>query len=115
MKDLLGREIKVEDYIAYALTVGRSANLAVYQVREVFDDKVKAHKLTESYGWMNGEHPSLKGVKRKYVKYQYNSQLNKYEYFEMTPEEKSKVDSSTTTLKMPERALILDNFNPESL
>lgn len=115
MKDLLGRKIKVMDYIAYALTVGRSASLAVYQVREVFDDKVKAHKLTESYGWMNGEYPFLKGVKHKYVKHQYNSQLGEYEYFEMQEAEKAKVDSSTTTLKMPERALILDNFNPETL
>ena len=115
MKDLLGRKIKVMDYIAYALTVGRSANLAVYQVREVFDDKVKANKLTESYGWMNGEYPYLKGVKRKYVNHRWNYQQNTYEYSEMTPEEKAKVDSSTTTLKMPERALILDNFNPETL
>ena len=50
MKDLLGREVQVGHYICYALTAGRSANLAVYRVLEVFEDKIKAVKIDSSYG-----------------------------------------------------------------
>ena len=49
MKDLLGREVQIGNYICYALTAGRSANLAVYQVKEVLDDKIKAVKIDSSY------------------------------------------------------------------
>lgn len=42
MKDVLGNEIKVGDTIAYAVRIGDSARLKVYEVQEVWSDKVKA-------------------------------------------------------------------------
>jgi hypothetical protein len=75
--DMKGREIKAGDTIAYALTAGRSANLAIYQVDQVVETdahgwhrnhasgeqeygkfkvtKIKATKLSESYGWSDGK------------------------------------------------------------
>jgi hypothetical protein len=56
--DMKGREIKAGDTIVYALTKGRSANLAIYMVDEVRIEKdysgkdfakLKATKLHESY------------------------------------------------------------------
>ena len=111
MKDLFDREIKVGDYIAYALTAGRSANLAVYQVKEVSESNVKAHKLDESYGYSQGNHWILTNVPRKYVKAKWNTKTQTFDHLEMTQEEKDKVDNKTTTLSMPERALILNNFD----
>lgn len=100
MKDLLGREVQVGNYICYALTAGRSANLAVYQVKEVLDNKIKAVKIDESYGWGNS------------WKYRtYDRKLG--EYRDMTEEEKFKVDNKTSTLSMPERIFILDGFSPD--
>jgi len=101
MKDLLGREVQVGNYICYALTAGRSANLAVYIVREVLDNQIKATKLESSYWHWN--------YSWKYKKY--DRKLG--EYVEMTEEEKFKVDNKTSTLSMPERIFILDNFTPE--
>lgn len=116
MKDLLNREIKVGNYICYALTVGRSANLAVYQVREVFDDKIKARKLTESYG--SGEWlltlKDGKQVPRKLCNWVYSPGAESY-YEEMTQEQKDKILNKVTTLSMPERVFILDGFTPEVL
>lgn len=113
MKDLLGREIQVGNYICYALTAGRSANLAVYQVKEVLDDKIKAVKINSSYGMSYNKRiistVDGKELPRKYVKR--NSKLG--EYIEMTPEEKFKVDNKTSTLSMPERIFILDGFSHE--
>lgn len=62
--DMLGRKIKKGDVIAYALTCGRSANLALYQVEDlvnaelwnratcesVISQKIRAKKLKQSYG-----------------------------------------------------------------
>jgi len=110
MKDLLGRELQVGHYICYALTVGRSANLAVYQVRELLDDKIKACKITESYGtsW-NITLKDGKSVPRRYCKFVYVPGGDSY-FEEMTQEQKDKVDNKTSTLSMPERIFILDGF-----
>lgn len=118
MKDLLGREVQVGNYICYALTARRSANLAVYQVKEVLDDKIKAVKIDSSYGsfgydWnvttVDCRNAPSKEVMRKYAKW--SSLLGGY--IEMTEEEKFKVDNKSSTLSMPERIFILDGFNPE--
>ena len=116
MKDLIGREIKVGNYICYALTAGRSPNLAVYKVTEVFDDTIKACKVTESYGsgrWKvtlnNG-----KVVPRRYCNWVYNPGEDSY-FEEMTEQQKFKVDNKTSTLKMSERVFILDGFSEDLL
>lgn len=114
MKDLLGREVQVGNYICYALTVGRSANLAVYIVKEVLDDKIKAVKIDSSYGMNGREVPVIEGGKhpRRYSVFEYNP--GEIAHFrKMTPEEKYKVDNKTSTLSMPERIFILDEFSPE--
>lgn len=120
MKDLLGREVQVGNYICYALTAGRSANLAIYQVKEVLEDKIKAIKIEESYGnrynnyfvsTVDCKNVKSKEIPRKYAKY--SGKLGGY--IEMTPEEKLKVDNKTSTLSMPERIFILDGFTPEVL
>lgn len=115
MKDLLGREVQVGQYICYALTVGRSANLAVYRVKEVLEDKIKACKITESYGtsW-NLTLRNGKIIPRKYCYFVYNPGEESY-FEEMTEEEKAKVDNKTSTLSMPERIFIIDGFTPELL
>lgn len=114
MKDLLGREVQVGNYICYALTAGRSANLAVYQVKEVLDDKIKAVKIDESYGYDYSLYTLEDGrkVPWKHTKVKYSPE---YRRFEMTEEEKFKVDNKTSTLSIPERIFILDGFKPELL
>lgn len=111
MKDLLGREVQVGNYICYALTAGRSANLAVYQVKEVLDNKIKAAKIDESYKWGDSYYPFEDGRKVLWKHTKWN--LKEGKRVEMTPEEKLKVDNKTSTLSMPERIFILDGFSPE--
>lgn len=114
MKDLLGREINAGNYICYALTAGRSANLAVYLVTEAREDSIKACKITSSYGsgtWLL----TLKDgrtVPRKYCKFVYKPGEDSY-FEEMSEQEKVKLDAKTSVLKMPERVFILDGFVPE--
>ena len=112
MKDLINREIKEGQYITYALTEGRSANLAIYKVSKVFEEKIKAIKIEASYGHNNyGTYtlPCGKEVPFKYIKWD-----SKYRtHVEMTDEDKIKVDNKTSTLSMPERVFILNDFKPE--
>ncbi len=113
MKDLIGREVQVGNYIAYALTAGRSANLGIYKVKEILEDKIKAIKIDESYGMWSvltketADNPSKK-IDRKYAKW--SSVVGGY--IEMSKEEKQKVDNKTSTLSMSERIFVLDNFTP---
>lgn len=72
MKDMLGREIRVNDYIAYALTAGRSACLGIYQVREIFEDEIKAHKLESSYGNWGNNIEEITGLPHKFIDYSYD-------------------------------------------
>lgn len=114
MKDLLGREIQTGQFICYGLVVGRSANLAVYMVKEVFPDKIRAIKLTESYSsdykvtCTNGNI-----VPYRHATFFYNPDLECGGHEEMTQEQKDKVDNKTSILKMAERVFILDGFTPE--
>ena len=114
MKDLLGREVQVGNYIAYALTAGRSANLAIYQVKEVHEDKIKANKITESCGSGNWKLTLKDGkeVLRRYCKFVHVPGGESY-HEEMTDAEKAKLNSKVTTLSMPERIFVLDGFTPE--
>lgn len=110
MKDLLGREVQVGNYICYALTTGRSANLAVYIVREVLKDKIKATKIDASYGYPDHDVTCTNG-NRVPIRYTRAKYTPTYQRIEMTEEEKLKVDNKTSTLSMPERIFILDNFD----
>lgn len=68
--DNLGQEIKVGDIIAYATTIGRSANQSIYEVLEIKAveqhswghtetiPKVKAQPLMRSYGHYGKPRPS---------------------------------------------------------
>lgn len=114
------REIQVGQYIAYGLMVGRSANLAIYQVKEVTKDSVKGIKLIESYGvnqleeLEEGCHVPMRH--KKWVsRYDVLGNFVDGDYVEMTPEEKIKADNKTTTIRMSERAMILDGFTPDLL
>lgn len=49
MRDILDNEIQVGDTVAYSLAIGRSAELAIYQVLEVFSEKIRVQKLYASY------------------------------------------------------------------
>ena len=114
MKDLLGREITVGNYICYALTSGRSASIAVYKVTEVHEEFIKACKVVSSYGggtWLL----TLKDgrtVPRKNCKFVYKPGEGSY-FEEMSEQEKVKLCAKTSVLKMPERVFILDGFVPE--
>lgn len=114
MKDLLGRQVQVGQYICYALTAGRSANLAVYQVKEVLEDKIKAVKIDSSYGHYGTHlHTFASGLTAPWKYAKWDKKLQQHVI--MTEEEKFKVDNKTSTLSMPERIFILDGFEPSVL
>lgn len=115
MKDMLGREIQVNDYITYALTAGRSACLGIYQVREVFKDEIKAHKLESSYGSYENRIEPTTGLPYKFLYADYDLPNSTVHYTEKSEEDKCKTLAKTNKLKMPERAFILNNFDPSLL
>ena len=113
MKDILGREAKVGDLFAYALTVGRSANMAVYELREIKNGKPKAHKIVESYGGGGDIGPAHRD-KDGYIqhmrthKFVYIDSTIGYGYVPKTEEELAKDKAACVTLsKFEERAVIL--------
>lgn len=97
--DLMGREIKVGDTIAYGLMVGRSANLAVYTV-----DKIVAEEHPEdseqwdqaAHKWVKGAHTTFK-LKATKVRQSYGG------WNECQPDFVFK----STTLAMMERVLVV--------
>lgn len=115
MKDLLNREIQVGNYICYALTSGRSANLAVYQVKEVLDDKIKAKKIDQSYGGFSYNVTTLdeKEIPREHALYKHDHTTGKTGYVSRTQGQIAKIENKLSTLSMPERVFILDGFAPE--
>jgi hypothetical protein len=58
--DMLGREIKVGDTIAYALTAGRSANLAIYTVLELVPGEGYGYYTKDDGTKTYGHHKFLK-------------------------------------------------------
>lgn len=109
---MLGREIQVNDYIAYALTAGRSACLGIYQVREVSEDEIKAHKLESPYGDFQNRTEPTTGLSYKFLYADYDVASNTILYTEKSEEDKRKTLAKTSKLKMSERAFILNNFDP---
>lgn len=115
MKDMIGREIKEGCYIAYGLVVGRSANLAIYHVRELVGDKIKAHKLDESYGNYKITLEDGSQVYSKYATFEYDKNSGKGYWRAMTHSEREKVDAKTVTLSMGKRALVIDEHTVNHL
>lgn len=116
MKDILGREIKAGHFIAYALIIGRSANQALYEVKEVGDGFMKARKLDASYGMSYVKRIDEKfGIPVKYMKFEYDDVTGKGEYVPMTNKERERVDNKVSTITMGERAVILQDFDPSLL
>ena len=123
MKDILGNEANVGDLFAYALIVGRSANMAIYELREITDaGKAKAHKVMESYGFggdlaphHNDKRPRPSWFTKQHThKWVYNEKTGRGDYIQHTPEEQAEYDAKrakkTVTLSMfHERAIILPN------
>lgn len=99
MKDMLGRAVKVGDYVAYAKVYGRSSAIqSIYHVREIVKDGgVKAHQLCVL-------HPN------HYEIWDYST--GEYQGRAMTPAECKKLDEKTTKISQKEQMLILDNFDP---
>ena len=95
IKDFLGSEVKMDDYFAYPLTIGRSANMAIFQFKGLNKSgNVKARPVKRAYGM--------------YTKYKKWIGSN---WVEMTDAEKAKADEKTSTLTMfSQRALLLKDF-----
>lgn len=125
MKDILGREAKVGDLFAYALVVGRSANMAVYELREIKDGKAKAHKIMESYGYGGTALPAHKEPSEWHQKsmthtWEYNPSTGESGWQPLTEKQiaanREKALAKTSMLSMfEERAVILprDYLNNE--
>lgn len=102
-KDFLGNEINVDDYFAYPLTVGRSAVMAVYQFKGLYESgSAKARQVDHSWRGNNKE-------------YRYKTWCRKEGGFrDMTEAERLKVDSKTSKLNyMESRAIKLDNYKEQ--
>ena len=108
MKDMFGVEIKVGDKVAYALVSGRSAVQAVYEVFEVGELHIKAHKITESYRTqpymveVDGEM-----VEYKYCKFNYNFETGTGYYTKRSQKEIDKINSKTVTLSGSHKTIVL--------
>lgn len=112
---MLGQEVNVNDYFAYPLVAGRSANMAIYQFKEeTVDGKVKAKPITRTYGteYFN----QVLNLASKYCKWVYDKETRKGEFQPMTQEERDKVDfkeenKRSTLLMFTDRAIKLKDFN----
>jgi hypothetical protein len=103
-KDFLGNEIKPGDYFAYPLTIGRSAQMALFQyVQENASGTHKARPIMRSYGYNSPN---------KYRVFDYKDD-GSYGYRDMTAEERAKVDGKTSTLHfLDQRAVLLKDYTP---
>lgn len=104
MKDMLGNEIKVDDTIAYASTSSRGT-LSLYEVREVFPDKIKAHYFVHKPDFVTCSSGNV--VERQFAKFK-RVDRGFFHWEEMTPEEKDKVDNKCSTLTGSSCALIVN-------
>jgi len=117
MKDMLGNEVKEGDYFAYPLVSGRSANMAIYQFKEVtIEDRVKARPVERTYGDRDNIIHKDFNLPLKYLKWSYVLPSYEGKYSPMTQEERDKVDlkraNKRSTLQMfSERAILLKDFN----
>lgn len=95
IKDFLGAEVKMDDYFAYPLLAGRSANMAIFQFKGLNKSgNVKARPIKRSYGDFSKNNKWDK-VSGKWVP--------------MTDDEKLNCKLSTLTL-FDKRALLLKDF-----
>lgn len=108
MKDMFGVEIKVGDKIAYALVSGRSAVQAVYEVFEVGELHIKAHKITESYRAQHN-YINIDGelVDYKYCKWNYDRKTDTAYYTKRSQKEIDKINSKTVTLSGSHKTIVL--------
>jgi hypothetical protein len=107
-KDLVGNEVGPGDHFAYALTVGRSASLAIYKFVDIKGERVRAIKKVESYGSLDmSEHR----LKMRHQKHMFNEATGRYEWMKLSPEEIEKIDNKTSSLgKFSERAILLKDY-----
>ena len=105
--DFLGNKLEINDYFAYALTLGRSAQQAIFQYKgKNPSGTYKARPVSRSYErneykvWItNKSDPRWVGGKEWGC------------YVDMTDVERAKVDAKTSTLHcVPERAVKLFDF-----
>lgn len=94
--DMFGRELKEGDYIAYALTIDRSAKMGVYQVEALVPTECwGVYKMPGDADWRHGAHVLVK-IKAKQLEVSYGS-----------------LNSKQVTLGMAhERAVRLDGKGP---
>jgi hypothetical protein len=99
IKDFLGHEVNLDDYFAYPLTIGRSANMAIFQFKDLNKNgNVKALPIKRSY----------KNDLFRYKKWIGSALV------ELTEAEKIKVDSKLSTLThFSRRAILLKDFKIE--
>lgn len=91
IKDFLGRDVSVDDYFAYPLSIGRSNCMALYQLKVILDDgRVKARKVVDTAG----------SSFHKYKNFEYDAVNNTGKYVDMTPEQRQAVDRKTSVLNM---------------
>jgi len=116
MRDMLNNEVLEGEYFAYPLVSGRSANMAIFQFKEVVGSRVKARPVERAYGdYGNNIHKGF-NLPIKYLNWKYDPVTGKGEYSEMTQAEKDNVDlkaaNKRSTLQMfSERAILLRDFN----
>lgn len=73
--DLQGKEIKVGDKIAYPLTVGRSANMGIYEVLSIdWNGRKDQVRIKGTYEWKEVEVPT---VRAKLLRASYAEQRSK--------------------------------------
>lgn len=116
---MLGQEVNVNDYFAYPLVAGRSANMAIYQFKEeTVDGKVKAKPIERTYGnhYIDSINKEL-NLPYRYLKWEWSAEPDvRGKCVEMTQKEKDKVDFKlenrrSTLQKFSERAIKLKDFN----
>lgn len=109
MKDILGREIKIGDLIAYTTIIGRSANLGLYEVRSFTDNgKMRCHTITESYGFGNDHDINVPGIGTiSSQRVTYDPRLGNYRL--KTKEDLQEEYDKTTLLSKGERCIILND------
>lgn len=108
IKDLVGNEVGPGDHFAYALTVGRSASLAIYEFVDIKGERVRAIKKVESYGSLDNSEYKLKMRHKKFV---YDEAKGEGEYVSLTPKEIEKLDNKMSSLgKFSKRAVLLKDY-----
>lgn len=92
--DMFGRKLQPGDFIAYALTIDRSAKMAVYRVDELVPTRqYGTYKMPGDKDWRRGEHHLVK-VKATQLAVSYSSLNTKQVTLAMTNERAVRLDDS---------------------